>query len=116
MLYKPHRLLTNGKCTFLKNFTISILALRCKWAKHSLNRMLAQLICLLALIKNEIVMNIENMNMPPKPYSWSVRRPVRSINGIETSVISTCKNMNTFHQRSQSKAVRSNHYGADAYR
>lgn len=43
----------------------------------------------LAFIKNEIVMNIEKMNIPPKPYKCSVRRPVRSIKGIEARVIKT---------------------------
>lgn len=45
----------------------------------------------LAFIKNDIVMNIENMNIPPNPYKCSVRRPVLSISGIDTSVITTCR-------------------------
>lgn len=44
----------------------------------------------LAFIKNDIVMNIENINIPPNPYKCSVRRPVLSISGIDTSVITTC--------------------------
>lgn len=36
-----------------------------------------------------MVMNIENMNIPPKPYKCKVRRPVLSISGIDTSVITT---------------------------
>lgn len=40
-------------------------------------------------IKSDIVMNIEKMNMPPRPYKCNVRLPVRSISGIETSVIPT---------------------------
>lgn len=34
-------------------------------------------------------MNIEKMNMPPKPYRCKVRRPVRSMRGIETNVMAT---------------------------
>lgn len=34
-------------------------------------------------------MKMENINIPPKPYKCSVRRPVRSINGIEANVITT---------------------------
>lgn len=44
---------------------------------------------LLAFIRKEIVMKIEKMNIPPKPYKWRVRRPVLSIKGIETNVITT---------------------------
>lgn len=44
----------------------------------------------LAFIKNEIVMKMENINIPPSPYKCRVLRPVRSINGIEASVITTC--------------------------
>lgn len=44
---------------------------------------------ILAFIKNDIVMNIENINIPPNPYKCSVRRPVLSISGIDTSVITT---------------------------
>lgn len=40
-------------------------------------------------MRNEIVMNIEKMNMPPNPYRCSVLLPVLSINGIETRVIPT---------------------------
>lgn len=32
---------------------------------------------------------MENMNMPPRPYRCNVRRPVLSINGIETKVMPT---------------------------
>ena len=39
--------------------------------------------------RKEIVMNIENMNMPPNPYKCKDLRPLRSINGIEMSVIIT---------------------------
>lgn len=49
--------------------------------------------CVLAFIKNEIVMNIENMNIPPKPYKCKVRLPVRSINGMEARVIRTYDTM-----------------------
>lgn len=41
-------------------------------------------------MRNEIVMNMENMNIPPKPYKCNVRRPVLSINGMDTNVITTC--------------------------
>ena len=41
------------------------------------------------LTRKEIVMKIENMNMPPRPYRCRVRLPLRSIRGIEMSVIST---------------------------
>ena len=34
-------------------------------------------------------MNIENMNMPPNPYKCKDLRPLRSINGIEMSVMIT---------------------------
>lgn len=43
----------------------------------------------LAFIKNEIVMKMENMNIPPNPYKCNVRLPVRSINGIDAKVITT---------------------------
>lgn len=32
-------------------------------------------------------MNMENMNIPPRPYRSSVLRPVLSINGIDTRVM-----------------------------
>lgn len=41
------------------------------------------------LIRNDIVMKMEKMNMPPSPYRCSVLRPVRSIKGKETSVMPT---------------------------
>lgn len=34
-------------------------------------------------------MNIEKINMPPRPYKWSVRLPVLSISGMDTNVIQT---------------------------
>lgn len=34
-------------------------------------------------------MNIENINIPPRPYRCNVLRPVLSINGMVTSVIFT---------------------------
>lgn len=34
-------------------------------------------------------MKIEKMNMPPSPYKCNVLRPVLSINGIDTKVITT---------------------------
>lgn len=40
-------------------------------------------------MRNEIVMNIEKMNIPPNPYRCSVLRPVLSIRGIDTNVIPT---------------------------
>lgn len=35
-------------------------------------------------------MKMEKMNIPPKPYRCNVRRPVRSINGMDANVIITC--------------------------
>ena len=43
----------------------------------------------LTFTKKEIVMKIENMNIPPSPYKCKVLRPLLSIKGIETSVIKT---------------------------
>lgn len=40
-------------------------------------------------IKNEIVMKMEKMNMPPRPYKCNVRLPIRSMSGIEINVIIT---------------------------
>jgi len=40
-------------------------------------------------MRREMVMKIENMNIPPRPYKWSVLLPARSINIMETSVIPT---------------------------
>lgn len=34
-------------------------------------------------------MNMEKMNIPPRPYKCNVRLPVLSINGIDTNVIPT---------------------------
>lgn len=74
----------------------------------------------LALIKNEIVMKMEKMNMPPSPYKCSVRRPVRSISGMETKVITTCvgKYINKYiiYSYHYLAAARLYHNGANAYR
>lgn len=43
----------------------------------------------LTFMRNEIVMNIEKINMPPRPYKCNVRLPVLSMSGIDTSVIQT---------------------------
>jgi len=40
-------------------------------------------------MRNEMVMKMEKINMPPRPYRCSVRRPVRSMSGMDTSVIPT---------------------------
>lgn len=40
-------------------------------------------------IKNEMVMNIEKMNIPPRPYKCNVLLPVLSMSGIDTRVIPT---------------------------
>lgn len=61
-----------------------------RWLSHNMILVIKHAIRL-ALIKNEIVMNIEKMNIPPRPYRCRVRRPVRSISGIEASVITTCE-------------------------
>lgn len=47
------------------------------------------LFTLFTLTKNEIVMKIEKINIPPSPYRWRVRLPDLSINGIEIKVIIT---------------------------
>lgn len=44
---------------------------------------------ILALIRKEIVMNTEKMNMPPSPYRCNVRLPIRSMRGIEMMVMAT---------------------------
>lgn len=36
-----------------------------------------------------MVIKMEKMNMPPSPQRWSVRRPMRSMRGIVTSVMAT---------------------------
>lgn len=46
---------------------------------------------ILAFIRKEMVMKMEKMNIPPNPYRCSVRRPVLSISGMETSVITTLR-------------------------
>lgn len=43
----------------------------------------------LTFMRNEMVMKIENINMPPRPYRCNVRRPVLSINGIDINVMAT---------------------------
>jgi len=43
----------------------------------------------LTFMRNEIVINIEKINMPPRPYKCNVRLPVLSMSGIDTSVIRT---------------------------
>lgn len=43
----------------------------------------------LTFMRKEIVMNIEKINMPPRPYKCSVRLPVLSISGMDTNVIQT---------------------------
>lgn len=40
-------------------------------------------------MRKEIVMNIEKINMPPRPYKCSVRLPVLSISGMDPNVIRT---------------------------
>lgn len=40
-------------------------------------------------MRKEIVMNIEKINMPPRPYKCNVRLPVLSIRGMDTNVITT---------------------------
>lgn len=39
--------------------------------------------------KKEMVIKMEKMNIPPRPYRCRVRRPLLSMSGMETSVIST---------------------------
>ena len=46
-------------------------------------------LCIFTFTRNEIVMKIEKMNMPPKPYKCRDLRPLRSIKGIEIRVIMT---------------------------
>lgn len=41
------------------------------------------------LIRKEMVMKIEKINIPPSPYSNKVRLPIRSINGMEIKVMIT---------------------------
>ena len=43
----------------------------------------------LTFTKKEIVMKIENINIPPRPYKCKVRLPLLSMRGIETNVIRT---------------------------
>lgn len=40
-------------------------------------------------MRNEMVIKIEKMNMPPSPYKCRVLLPIRSIKGMITNVIAT---------------------------
>ena len=52
---------------------------------------------LITLTRKEMVMKMEKMNMPPKPYRWSVRLPLLQIwgynvtsPGADSSLSATC--------------------------
>lgn len=64
---------------------------QCAWIECSASSKWCLLLVTLqrTLIKKEIVMNMEKMNIPPSPYRCRVLRPVLSMRNVETNVIAT---------------------------